>query len=127
MKYNYDEIEKLEASVGGYFGTSFDVTIDFKLNLFEWSSVEHSVESMPKSKKGHIDFTKVEKSKFIATNILCWKDRYENELRIMDGTSWGVKITFKDHLIQKSGSNSFPNEWSLFCKFIEEITGESFR
>jgi hypothetical protein len=57
--------------------------------------------------------------------ILKWEKNYNNP-HILDGTQWSLNIELDDRIIEKSGSNAYPNEWEEFCNTIQKLTGKPF-
>ena len=121
----YSEITSLKAYVGGYFGHSYSIKIDFIGQKISWECSERGVileqcqrKVREKTIRGLIERLK-------ETNLLLWKEHYYEP--IMDGTSWAVKIASNDKINEKSGSNGFPDEWDYFCKILSNLVRKPFR
>lgn len=86
----YAEIRGLKASVGGYFGDSYDVEIDFGSRELKWGhrgdgGIEHYAKKIRPATS----------EKFIAElrnlDLLKWKKEYNNPM-VCDGTQWEIEI-----------------------------------
>lgn len=54
-----------------------------------------------------------------------WRSNYDN-LSVMDGHQWGVKIVFSDTTEKYiSGSNKYPWTWDRMYNAFKELTGEN--
>jgi len=121
----YGQIRGLKASVGGYFGGYYHVSIDLKNLKTTWMFKEGaSEESSTRSirTKTAEDFINCLKE----IDLLNWKARYI-EPGVCDGTQWRVKIITDGRTFSKFGVNKFPEKWKQFCKVIKRITGKEFR
>lgn len=119
----YDRITYIEATVGGYFGGHYTVTIDFNSLVITWKHPEGVTKIEKSMKSGRAkDFRNQLKS----TGLLNWKSKYI-EPGVLDGTQWHIDICTNGRKIRKVGDNDFPDEWGEFCKFIEDLTGQVFR
>ena len=120
----YGKIKTIKASVGGYFGGYYDVTVDFNNLQTTWSFNEGETQ---KTSKRSIQVSTaqafIEKLKMV--NLLNWKAKYI-EAGVCDGTHWSVEIFTAERIIKKYGDNMFPLEWELFCKSIGRITNRKF-
>lgn len=120
----YGQIRGLKASVGGYFGGYYHVTIDLKNLKITWlfneaGSEETSTRSI--RTKTAEEFIKCLQE----INLLNWKGNYIDP-GVCDGTQWSVEIITDERIVRKYGSNKFPREWKQFCKLIKRITGKEF-
>ncbi|MGM8213423.1 hypothetical protein ACLIBH_11665 [Virgibacillus sp. W0430] len=118
----YNEIVGLRASVGGFFGGYYDVTIHFQAKLLVW---KYSLESEPIEKELSEASIKHFIDRLKRLELLNWKSRYEDP-NVLDGTQWKVEIIREKRNLRRSGSNKFPDEWKSFCALIQEITGLTF-
>ncbi|NHN34854.1 hypothetical protein [Paenibacillus agricola] len=124
MKTEYENIKRIVASVGGYFGTSYTVEVEFDRGKITWEArgddfepgliLQLDIESMNTFREA------LSKSR-----ILSWKNEYIDP-NTLDGTQWSLDIEFDDICIEKSGSNDYPKEWKRFCKVIHKLTGKPF-
>ncbi|TLS36569.1 hypothetical protein [Pseudalkalibacillus caeni] len=123
-----ENVRFIQAFVGGFMGPSYEVSIDLKDKTVTYKSFENGYEEKGKMVK-HLE--KAEEdfllNKLSSCNILEWKKRYEPDYPVMDGTNWSVKVETEKDSLEKSGSNAYPEEWCLFCRTMEEITGKEFR
>jgi len=120
----YRKIKTIKASVGGYFGGYYDVTIDLKNLETTWSFTEGELEETSKETIKATVEALIEKLKMI--HLLNWKAKYI-ETGVCDGTHWSVEIHTVGRIIKKHGVNMFPEEWELFCWLIRAITNRKFR
>lgn len=120
----YGKIKTIKASVGGYFGGYYDVTVDLNNLQTTWSFNEGETQ---KTSKRSIQVSTlqafIEKLKMV--NLLNWKANY-TEVGVCDGTHWSVEIFTAERTIKKYGDNMFPLEWEPFCKAIGRITNRKF-
>jgi len=121
-----NRILTVEASVGGYFGSSYQVYIDLENKTASYKNLEGGYEIIS-DRELIIEDTAIEKfrSEMESIRILVWEREYYEP--ILDGTSWSVIIKTKGGLFESSGSNAFPKNWSKFCSSIEKIVKGEFR
>ena len=121
----YSKIKTIKASVGGYFGGYYDVTIDLTNLETKWSFNEGELEKTSK-KSIRVSTAEIFTEKLKMVKLLNWKAKYI-ETNVCDGTQWNVEILTNGGSIKKHGDNKFPEEWELFCRSIRRITGKEFR
>lgn len=116
----------IEASVGGYFGSSYQVCIDLENKVTTYKNLEGGYEIIS-DRELIIEDTAIEKfrSEMESIRILEWKKEYFEP--ILDGTSWSVIIKTAGGAFESSGSNAFPRNWGKFCSSIEKIVAGEFR
>jgi hypothetical protein len=120
----YSKIKAIKASVGGYFGGYYDITIDLTKLKTTWSfSGGEDVQTVNKSIKNQTADKLINDLKIV--DLLNWKSKYI-EPGVCDGTHWSVEITTDGRTIRKSGDNKFPDEWDLFSLAIRSITRKRF-
>jgi hypothetical protein len=124
MKTEYENIKRIEAFIGGYFGTSYTVEVEFERGKITWEASGDDFEPalMIQMDNESMNTFKEAMSK---CRILSWKNNYTDP-HILDGTQWSLDIEFDDSRIEKSGSNTYPKEWKRFCKVIQKLTGKPF-
>ena len=121
----YRKIKAIKASVGGYFGGYYDVTIDLRNLETTWNFQEGGTEeTSKKSIRASTAEAFIEELKIL--NLLNWKAKYI-ELGVCDGTQWSVQILTEGRSIKKYGDNEFPEEWDLFCRLIRQVTNRKFK
>lgn len=120
----YSSIKAIKASVGGYFGGYYDVTIDLTNLETTWNFIEGDLEETSK-KSIRIATAKAFMEKLKMMDLLNWKAKYI-EPGVCDGTHWSVEILTDGRTIKKYGNNMFPEEWDLFCRLIRRITNRKF-
>jgi len=120
---NMCKLLSVKASVGGYFGGYYKVTIDLVNGKMEYS---HSLsDNMIKSLVTE-DELKYLIKKVKELRVLDWDERYENN-DILDGTQWDIELIYDDKKKSIYGSNDFPKEWKKFCKVIEKVIHQKFK
>ena len=121
-----NKILSVEASVGGYFGSSYQVCIDLENKTASYKNLEGAYEIVS-DRQLIIEDAAIEKfhSEMESIRILEWEREYFEP--ILDGTSWSVTIKTQGGLFESSGSNAFPRNWSKFCNSIEKIVMGEFR
>ena len=125
VNYVYNQIKHLKATVGGYFGGYYEVTIDLHSKELKWKhfGCGHE-EEFQKTVRNTTADRFVEELKSI--DILNWKSKYV-ELDILDGTQWSIEIQILGKKICKHGSNKYPESWDKFCRLMKKISGKKFR
>jgi hypothetical protein len=121
---DYKNIKRIEASIGGYFGTSYTFKVEFDRGEVIW---EASGDDFEPALMIQMDIEGM--NTFIEAirkcRVLSWKRKYV-DLNVLDGTQWVLEIQYNDILIKKSGSNDYPEEWDGFCEVIQKLTGKPF-
>ncbi len=121
-----NRILSVGASLGGYFGSSYQVYIDLENKNASYKNLEGGYEIIS-DRELIIEDTAIEKfrSKMESIRTLEWEREYFEP--ILDGTSWSVTIKTEGGLFESSGSNAFPRNWNKFCNSIEKIVMCEFR
>lgn len=121
-----NRIISVKASVGGYFGSSYQVYIDLENKTASYKNLEGGYEIVS-DRQLIIEDAAIEKfrSEMESIRILEWGKEYFAP--ILDGTSWSVTIKTEGGLFESSGSNAFPRNWGKFCSSIEKIVIGEFR
>ena len=122
----YEKIKKIEAYVGGYFGSCYQVEIDLENNLVSWT---HGGGGEPANMAlRNIRLATGEKfvEQLETLDLLNWEAEYVDQ-GIMDGTQWHVEIVMDGHTIAKHGSNDYPEQWVDFRQAISKIARKPFR
>jgi hypothetical protein len=124
MNLNYKNIKRIEASNGGYFGTSYTFKLDFDRGKLNWEARGDDFEPglMLQVDIASMNIFREALSK---CRILSWKNEYIDP-NTLDGTQWSLDIEFDDLCVEKSGSNAYPREWNRFCKYIQKLTNKPF-
>jgi hypothetical protein len=118
---------KFEASIGGFFGQSYEVKLqsDGSLHYFQFPDM---LIQMPDDKDGN-DITVSDsqwrefRKALDSANIWQWKKYYDSY--VMDGTQWEVRIKYKDASIHSGGSNNYPpgKEFEQFREAVINLIG----
>ena len=125
IDHAYNEITGIEASVGGYFGSSYQVDIDRKRQTLTWSSQVEGTEEYEEQVLAPLALDGfIEELKWL--ELLDWKSKYVKP-GVMDGTQWSVEIRRTGRTLKKYGSNQYPEEWEAFCSLIRSLSGKEFR
>lgn len=120
-----------KASIGGYTGNSYQVTL-IADNLLEYIAFDVGYSNpqttlIPITATGWQSFIQeLEK-----IGVPDWKSQYENipfeidgkiiDLEIMDGTNWHLEIITTTWKKQSGGSNSYPDD-KQFEQFLQEVS-----
>jgi len=124
---NEERSSLLIASIGGYFGTSYEIKIDFFKATCEYSVFNKDLEEKPKTLL-KLTKTKTENlSNSIQGIVTNWDKNYEAEDTILDGTSWSVNLVTNFNVYNSSASNAYPEDWDKFCKLISKGIGKVFK
>ena len=121
-----NKILSIEAFVGGYFGSSYQVSIDLENRTANYKKLEDGYEII-NDREFVIENAVIEKfrSELESISILKWEREYFAP--VLDGTSWSVTIKTTDGEFESRGSNAFPRNWNRFCSSIEKIIMSEFR
>ena len=121
-----NKILSIEAFVGGYFGSSYQVSIDLENGTANYKKLEDGYEII-NDREFVIENAVIEKfrSELESISILKWEREYFAP--VLDGTSWSVTIKTTDGEFESRGSNAFPRNWNRFCNSIEKIIKSEFR
>lgn len=94
----------LEISIGGYFSTSYSVTL--KGNLLQYSAYEPGsppqAETIEPSSDDWTEFY----NELNTIGIWNWEEHYD--ANVCDGTQWTVSIRWGDRKCKVDGSNNYP-------------------
>lgn len=124
LDHAYGKITRVRAFVGGFRGSNYEVDMDFRNLRLAWNGDEDESKSQITKVLDEQDCKNIaEHLKML--NLLGWKTKYEQP-EVCDGTQWSVQIETGDKTIHKYGSNKYPKEWKLFCKFVTAIVGQNF-
>lgn len=116
-------LEKIEFSIGGYFGRSNTTVIRFRDTdvVFEQSTFESSYyHKGHKIQNRHV----IPNAKPIFLKALAdlhlekWEDDYVDP-DILDGTQWELELTFKNGTARTwDGSNAYPPNFTSLCELM---------
>ena len=123
FQMNLSNIQKIEYSIGGYFGGFDQYVLTFE---------EEQVYALLKNSQYKFDTrnTTVAKEIFLKEfsdlHIGEWRKSYldtDYGEQVLDGTSWGLKVYYsnEEEFVEFGGSNAFPYNFSLFNLLIENI------
>jgi hypothetical protein len=125
MKTEYENMKRIIASVGGYFGTSYSFEVNFDNGKTTWEAREEGVLEPGLTLQMDTRGINAFREALSKCSILDWDKEYIDP-DILDGTQWSLDIELKDRSIQINGSNAYPKEWKRFCKVIQVLTGKPF-
>lgn len=121
------ELVSLTATIGGYPGPSYKVTVDFVRNLFFFFEWDMDCVSQPREERTiYIGDVEEFKKEIIRLKIWNWERDYQLNSLVLDGTSWSVRLKTKAAVYESEGLQSFPKNWSRFCRAITNLTGTKF-
>jgi hypothetical protein len=121
----YENIKRIEASVGGYFGSSYTFAIEFVTGWMNWEERGMGILESGLNEQITAEGINSFKKELSKCRILNWKNEYIDRDTI-DGTQWTLDIQLEDRNIHISGSNEYPKEWAKFCKCIRKVTNRNF-
>ena len=119
--------ENFEASIGGYFGPSYDVELQSDGSLLYFQNSDIIIPTANAKNRNGITVTEDQWREFRKAldmaNVWKWKDYYDSD--ILDGTQWNLRVEYKDAFLQSGGSNSFPpkQEFELFRTAVADLLG----
>jgi hypothetical protein len=118
--------------IGGYCGESHEV--EFKGGKLRYRRAEGAYVWGPIAELtvGDDDWNRFWRALETA-GVWQWKGRYEN-LDVLDGTQWSLKIKRRDRNVECSGSNAYPGsdtpdysptgEFGCFIQAVRNLTGK---
>lgn len=121
------ELLSLTAMINGYQGPSYKVDVDFIHNrfyFFEWN-IDCSAPSR-KERTIHIGDVERFKKEIIRLKIWNWHRDYQLDSLVLDGTNWSVKLKTKGNVYESEGLESFPKNWTKFCRAVSNLIGVKF-
>lgn len=126
FQVNLSNIQKVEYSIGGYFG-GFD---EYVL-IFEEEQVHVTLNNSQLAfdrRNARVDKESFLKE-FSDLHIGEWRESYLDSdygNQVLDGTSWGLKVYYSDEreFVEFGGSNAFPYNFALFNQLVENIFDE---
>jgi hypothetical protein len=121
----YENIKRIIASVGGYFGSSYTFEFELVRGKITWEANEDGVFEPALILQMDTESINTFREAMTKCHILTWEQKYI-DLHTLDGTQWSLHIEFDDLCIEKSGNNAYPREWERFCKVIQKLTGKPF-
>lgn len=123
---DYTNIINFEAHIGGAFGPYCSVFFDFETSVVRYEYQERYPD-LVESYVSKFDRLKCIKN-LQKASLLEWNRRYE-DLSVLDGTQWYVKVCIEDSdlIFESSGSNCYPEQWAEFCAFISKTVHRSFK
>lgn len=125
MDKDYKEIKRIEASIGGYFGSSYTLEVEFITGKVTYEVREDGIVEPGLILQMDTENINTFREALSKCRVLSWKNEY-SDLNTLDGTHWSLDIEFDDLCIEKSGSNAYPKEWKRFCKVIQKLTDKPF-
>ncbi len=122
----YEKIKKIEAYVGGYFGSCYQVEIDLENNLVSWTHGGGGEPANMALRNIRLATGKKFVEQLETLDLLNWEAEYVDQ-GIMDGTQWHIEIVMDGHTIAKHGSNDYPEQWGEFRQAISKSARKPFR
>ncbi|CAM3016363.1 hypothetical protein PASE110613_12490 [Paenibacillus sediminis] len=124
MNQDYNNIKKIEASIGGYFGSSYKFKADLVNGHISWSTEGEYFEP-PIILNMDAEGITLVRNGLRECNILSWDKEYIDH-HILDGTQWSLEIQLSEKSIHINGSNAYPPEWKKFCEVVRKLSGKPF-
>jgi hypoxanthine-DNA glycosylase len=120
-------IIKVLGQVGGYTGSSYEVSIDFLTLEVDYKYMEYGYIPTTEKRIALSEDSLIKFAKSLYKNdVFNWEPTYEPEYPICDGTSWSVSIITKEYNKLSEGNNEYPTQWDGFCRSIKSLVGEEF-
>jgi hypothetical protein len=106
---DYENIKRIQASIGGYFGSSYTVEVDFVSGEIVWNAREDGIFEPGITIQMDSEGLEIEifREALSKCHILSWEQKYIDP-HTLDGTQWSLDIEFDNLCIEKSGSNAYP-------------------
>lgn len=114
---------KFKFSIGGFFGTSYEIKLKKEDLLFYISDrtfrrdLLNDIPTHIIPVKDNLNWQKL--IKFLDSQD--WKPSYFND-DILDGTQWEISFTSENSKLKSSGSNEYPTEFKKFMRLLNAIT-----
>ena len=113
-----------EFFIGGFFGTSYTVTIDAtqENKVIFTSQISHDFSELSLIPPIHLNIEQW--NAFLddlnSLDLSCWKDKYVDD-HVLDGTQWSLEISFSDDSkFSIEGSNDYPPYWNKLLKIMRK-------
>lgn len=120
------QLTSLVANVGDSYGPWYKIEVNFNnkmFHFFEWH-IGRSQDSSPSfAYHGNVNIFKRE---IYRLKIWDWKQDYQVDGIILDGTSWSVTLKTATKTYKSRGFQSFPSNWNRFCVTVQSLTGKPF-
>jgi hypothetical protein len=111
----------LEVSSGGYGGPNYQLTMAndvLEYRGWDCSSDPIQVTIVPTEARWRAFRRKLDKM-----DVWSWRERYESELLILDGTQWELELCYPDRVIRSYGSNAYPDNFNAFLRAVRALIG----
>jgi hypothetical protein len=117
--------EKFEASIGGFFGPSYEVELQPDGTLLYMNS-PHRIPEPRREREGIIvseEQWREFREALDSANVWSWKEYYDSD--ILDGTQWELTIRYGDAYVSSGGSNNYPpeEEFKQFEDAVRQLIG----
>ncbi len=117
--------EKFEASIGGFFGPSYEVklmpdgTLLYTDDPYDFPVPGRESNGITVSEDQWREFRKALDN----ANVWSWKEYYDSD--ILDGTQWELTIKYRDAFVSSGGSNNYPpeEEFKQFEAAVRQLLG----
>lgn len=121
MQIPFPEFTSFSLSIGGFFAPTICCSIFASQRKFVYKKIQpfdgtcNCVElTFSKDYWGNV------RDRIQRFNFLAWEKFYPNP-GVCDGTQWNITIRRRNAKVLKiSGDNSYPEEWDILCRFIDE-------
>ena len=115
---------KLEASIGGYPGPYYDVTLTngeliYNCHDGDGPTLQPDGGLITPTEEAWAEFH----SALDRAQAWQWQPRYEPDELIVDGTSWSVEIRWGDRTVKSQGSNAAPDSFDDFLRALRTLIG----
>ncbi len=118
--------EQFKASIGGFFGPSYEVelqsdgTLLYTDDPYDFPMPAREREGITVSEDQWREFRKALDS----ANVWSWKNYYDSY--VLDGTQWELVIRYGDAFVSSGGSNNYPpeEEFKQFEDAVRRLLGK---
>ncbi len=120
------ELVKLTVQVESSEGRWLKVQVDFikeDFTFFEWNFDSTKKLEYEPLIHGNIDEFK---QALYHVKIWNWDLNYEQEGIIIDGMCWKICLETKGKTYKSQGLQTFPKEWTRFCRALSNLIGKKF-
>jgi hypothetical protein len=136
--------ERLYMSIGGYFGPSYQVTLENDRLIYRYWPPRESCFREPEPQSEKIQPSAKQWQAFRRAldrlDVWRWQADYPNSA-VCDGTAWSVEIAYSDRSLVSSGDNCFPGRdgralpvtadgkdstFAKFCHAVARLIGRQF-
>lgn len=110
--------KSLDVSIGGHFGPSYHVKWEdgqLVYRAYEEGKETEVLQVQPDPRSWELFWKQMD-----VIGVWEWRDHYEPNHPVMDGTGWEMKLHVDDRFVESGGNNAYPVDG--LCAGADEVT-----